>query len=58
VKLHDSSWTRERWDRAQAALAQWRRQQAQARWQRSGLEPLAMPWEDTAGAEAETDEDG
>src|SRR5438105_10720210 len=34
VKLHDPMWTRERWERAQAALAQWQRQQAQARWQR------------------------
>lgn len=52
VKLHDPTWTRTRWDRAQAALAQWQRQQAQARQQWSGLEPLAeVPWE-----ESETDE--
>ena len=38
VKLHDPSWTRERWNRAQAALGQW--QQAQARWEESSLEPL------------------
>jgi hypothetical protein len=53
VKLHDPMWTRERWERAQAALAQWQRQQAQARQQRSSLEPLAeVPWE-----ESEADED-
>jgi len=46
VKLHDSTWTRERWNRAQAALAQWQRQQAQARWQGSGLEALGKTsWE-------------
>jgi hypothetical protein len=39
VKLVDSTWTRERWDRAQAALAQWQQQQ-QGCWQRSGLEAL------------------
>jgi hypothetical protein len=50
VKLHDPTWTRERWDRAQAALAQWQRQ---ARQQQSGLEPLAeVPWE-----ESEADKD-
>ncbi|MGE3538666.1 MAG: hypothetical protein AB7N91_14710 [Candidatus Tectimicrobiota bacterium] len=58
VKLHDPTWTRERWDRAQAALAKWQRQQVQARWQRSGLEPLAL---DGEGGEqttkAEPDED-
>ena len=53
IKLHDPTWTKERWDRAQAALAQWQ-QQAQARQQSSGLEALGeMPWE-----ERETDEDG
>ncbi|MGE3537821.1 MAG: hypothetical protein AB7N91_10360 [Candidatus Tectimicrobiota bacterium] len=47
VKLHDPTWTRERWEQAQVALAQWQRQQAQARGQRSGLEPLAdAPWEE------------
>ena len=40
VKLVDPTWTRERWDHAQATLAQWQRQQARARWQRSGLEVL------------------
>ena len=58
VKLVDPRWTRACWDQAQAALAQWQRQQGRARKHRSGLEALAMPWEDTAGAEAETDEDG
>jgi len=41
VKLVDPTWTRARWEQAQAALAQWQRQQAQARWQGSGLEALA-----------------
>ena len=40
VKLVDSTWTRARWDHAQAVLAQWQQQQAQARWQGSGLEAL------------------
>jgi hypothetical protein len=35
------TWTRARWDQAQATLARWQRQQAQARWQERGLEPLA-----------------
>ncbi|MGE3537825.1 MAG: hypothetical protein AB7N91_10385 [Candidatus Tectimicrobiota bacterium] len=53
VKLHDPTWTRERWDRAQAALAQWQQQQAQGRQEDKGLEMLAdAPWE-----ERDTDED-
>jgi len=51
IKLHDPTWTKERWEQAQAALAQW--QQAQARWLAGGLEPLA----DAAWEESETDED-
>ena len=40
VKLVDPTWTRARWEQAQAALAQWQRQQGRARWQGSGLEAL------------------
>ena len=40
VKLVDPTWTRARWDRAQAALAQWQRRQQRARWQGSELEAL------------------
>ncbi len=56
VKLQDPTWTRARWEQAQAALTQWRVQQAQARRQGSGLEPLAAPsarGEDTEEAEDE-----
>jgi hypothetical protein len=53
IKLQDPTWTRARWEEAQAALTQWRVRQAQARRPGSGLEPLAVPWE-----EIETDEDG
>ena len=38
VKLVDPTWTRARWDQAQAALAQWQQQQRRARWQGSGME--------------------
>jgi len=44
VKLQDSTWTRARWEQAQAELTQWRVRQAQAHQQGSGLEPLAVPW--------------
>ncbi|MGE3542229.1 MAG: hypothetical protein AB7N91_33040 [Candidatus Tectimicrobiota bacterium] len=54
VKLHDPTWTRERWEQAQAALAQWQRQQTQGRGQES-LDRMALPWEDTA--ETTSDED-
>jgi hypothetical protein len=40
VKLVDPTWTRARWGHAQAALAQWQKQQGRARGQGSGLEPL------------------
>jgi hypothetical protein len=40
VKLVDPTWTRERWDRAQAALMQWQQRQGRTRWQGSGLEAL------------------
>jgi len=51
VKLQDPTWTRARWEHAQAELTRWRLQQAQARRRGSGLEPLGAPWadgEDTA----------
>ena len=51
VKLVDPTWTRARWEQAQAALAQWRQRQGRARWQGSGLEALgATP---DAGREVE-----
>ena len=57
VKLVDPTWTRERWDHAQAALAQWQQQQGRARWQGSGLEARASGWESGEDLEAkETDE--
>jgi len=60
VKLQDPTWTRARWEQAQAELTQWRVGQAQARRQGSGLEPLAVPWadgEDTKdAADEETDD--
>ena len=34
VKLVDPTWTRARWEQAQAALAQWQQRQGRARWQR------------------------
>ena len=40
VKLVDPTWTRARWEQAQATLAQWQQQQGRARGQGSGLEPL------------------
>jgi hypothetical protein len=46
VKLQDPTWTRARWEQAQAELTQWRLRQAHARQQGSGLEPLAVPWVD------------
>jgi hypothetical protein len=51
VKLQDPTWTRARWEQAQAELTRWRLQQVQARRRGSGLEPLGAPWadgEDTA----------
>ena len=53
VKLVDPAWTRARWDHAQAALAQWRQQQGQARGRGSGLEAMTIPWKDTEGEEAD-----
>ena len=44
VKLQDPTWTRARWEQAQAELTQWRVRQTQARRQGSGLEALAVPW--------------
>jgi hypothetical protein len=46
VKLQDPTWTRARWEQAQAELMQWRLRQAQARRRGSGLEPLGAPWAD------------
>ena len=40
VKLVDPTWTRARWEQAQAALAQWQQRQAKEHRQRSGLEAL------------------
>ena len=40
LKLVDPTWTRARWEQAQAVLAQWQRLQGRTRQQRSGLEPL------------------
>jgi hypothetical protein len=54
VKLHDPTWSRARWEQAQAALVQWQRQQAQAR-QQASLGRMAISWEDTE--ETEPDED-
>jgi hypothetical protein len=48
VQMQYPMWTRERWEQAQAELTQWRLRQVRARWQRSGLEPLAeAPWEES-----------
>jgi hypothetical protein len=44
VKLQDPTWTRARWEHAQAELMQWRLRQAQARQQGSSLEGLEVPW--------------
>ncbi len=61
MKLHDPTWTRERWEQAQAELTQWRVRQAQARQQGSGLEALAAPWVSGEGRDtedvAETDDE-
>ena len=40
VKLVDSTWTRARWEQAQAVLAQWQQQQRRAHGQESGLAML------------------
>ena len=60
VKLQDPTWTRARWEQAQADLTQWRLRQAQARREGSGLESLAVPradGEDTKdAADEETDD--
>ena len=54
VKLVDPTWTRERWDHGQAALAQWQQWQGRARWQGRGLEALEKSaWE---GSDAEQDD--
>ena len=53
VKLVDPTWTRARWEQAQAALAQWQQQQGRARWQGSGLEALG----EAPDEESEADED-
>ncbi len=57
VKLQDPTWTRARWEQAQAELTQWRVRQAQARRQGSGLEPLAASWADGEDTEAAADEE-
>src|SRR5262249_37674787 len=57
VKLQDPTWTRARWEQAQAEHTQWRVRQAQAHWQGSDLEPLAVPWADGAATEAAADEE-
>ena len=61
VKLQDPTWTRARWEHAQAELTQWRLRQAQARQQGSGLEALAAPWVSGEGRDtedvAETDDE-
>jgi len=61
VKLQDPTWTRARWEQAQAELTQWRVGQAQARQQGSGLEPLGAPWVSGEGRNpedvAETDDE-
>ena len=50
------TWTRARWEQAQAALAQWQQRQAQARQQGSELEARAAGWESGEDLEAkETD---
>src|SRR5262249_18533799 len=49
VKLQDPTWTRARWEHAQAELTQWCLRQAQARQPGSGLEPPAAPWGGRAG---------
>ena len=57
VKLQDPTWTRARWEQAQAELTQWRLRQVQARRQGSGLESLAMPWVDGEDTEVAADEE-
>jgi hypothetical protein len=52
------TWTRVRWDQAQAALAQWRQQQTRARGQAGGLEPLALGWEAGEAQEDEATDEG
>jgi hypothetical protein len=53
VKLQDPTWTRARWEQAQAELMQWRVRQAQARQQGSSLEPLGTPWVSGEGRDTE-----
>ena len=56
MKLVDPTWTRERWDHAQAALAQWQQRQGQARWQGSGMEALGTaPDEESEADDASVD---
>ncbi len=57
VKLQDPTWTRARWEQAQAELTQWRVWQAQARRQGSGLEALAVPWPDGEDIKDAADEE-
>jgi hypothetical protein len=55
VKLVDPTWTRARWEQAQAVLAQWQRLQGRARWQPRGLEALgATPVEASKEGDGET----
>jgi len=53
VKLQDPTWTRARWEEAQAELTQWRLRQAQARQPGSGLESLGAPWVSGEGKDTE-----
>ena len=43
VKLVDPAWTRARWDQAQAALAQWQRQQGESVGQAAGWRREEQP---------------
>jgi hypothetical protein len=53
VKLVDPTWTRARWEQAQAALAPWQQRQAKEHRQRSELEALGATPD-----EASEEEDG
>jgi hypothetical protein len=53
VKLHDPTWTRDRWEQAQAELAQWRLRQAQQRRSLRALGEVAEDEEDLERCEAD-----
>ena len=57
IKLQDPTWTRTRWEQAEAELTQWRLRQAQARREGSGLESLAVPWVDGENTKDTADEE-